>query len=105
MINRDHCAYGAKTLNSSGRKLRQLLAQAPLRLPGISDGLSACLVKQAGFAAAYLSGGAFARGAGFPDLGIVTLTELVTRVGTIAEVCDLPFLVVACPIRRVHRIS
>ena len=62
-------------------------------LPGISDGLSARLAGQAGFAGAYLSGGALARGMGWPDLGIVTLSELEARVRNIAEVSALPFLV------------
>jgi 2-methylisocitrate lyase-like PEP mutase family enzyme len=62
-------------------------------LPGMSDGLSARLVEQAGFDGAYLSGGALARGMGYPDLGLVTLTELEQRVRNIAEVCGLPFIV------------
>jgi 2-methylisocitrate lyase-like PEP mutase family enzyme len=74
--------------------LRTLLDRPGIvTLPGMSDGLSARLVEQAGFAAAYLSGGALARGMGYPDLGIVTLGELEARVRNIAEVCGIPFLV------------
>jgi 2-methylisocitrate lyase-like PEP mutase family enzyme len=74
--------------------LRALLDRPGIvALPGMSDGLSARLVERAGFAAAYLSGGALARGMGYPDLGIVTLGELEARVRNIAEVCSIPFLV------------
>lgn len=64
-----------------------------LAMAGISDGLSARLAQQAGFSATYLSGGALARGMGYPDLGLVTLSELELRVRNIAEVSSLPFLV------------
>lgn len=81
-------------LHGAQPSLRALLALPGIvRLPGMSDGLSARLVEQAGFAGAYLSGGALARGMGYPDLGLVTLTELEARVRNIAEVCAIPFLV------------
>lgn len=62
-------------------------------MAGMSDGLSARLVQQVGFPGAYLSGGALARGMGYPDVGLVSITELELRVRNIAEVCALPFIV------------
>ena len=44
--------------------------------PGCFDGLSARLVEEAGFEAAYLSGGAVARSMGIPDIGLVTMSEV-----------------------------
>jgi 2-methylisocitrate lyase-like PEP mutase family enzyme len=79
---------------SAGARLRDLLATQPIVVaPGVWDGLSARLVAEVGFAAGYCTGGGIARGRGWPDLGLVTLSELVTTVSGIAEVCDLPLIV------------
>jgi 2-methylisocitrate lyase-like PEP mutase family enzyme len=50
----------------------------------VFDGLSAQVVEQAGFAAVYASGGAIARSAGLPDLGLLSMTEVRDRV---AQIC------------------
>jgi 2-methylisocitrate lyase-like PEP mutase family enzyme len=60
---------------SARKKLRELFARQRLLIaPGAFDGLSARLVEQAGFEAVYLSGGAVARSAGFPDLGLMSMS-------------------------------
>lgn len=84
-----------QTLNQSRpAQLRRLLAMPGIvGMAGMSDGLSARLVEQAGFPGGYLSGGALARGMGYPDVGLVSITELELRVRNIAEVCALPFIV------------
>lgn len=84
-----------QTLKQSGPAALRRLLDMPgiVALAGMSDGLSARLVADAGFPGAYLSGGALARGMGYPDLGLVSLTELEQRVRNIAEVCHLPFIV------------
>lgn len=69
-------------------------APEPLVLPGAYDALSARLVERAGFRATYL--GSFAAAAstfGVPDVGLVTLTELVEAARRIVEATDLPVLV------------
>jgi 2-methylisocitrate lyase-like PEP mutase family enzyme len=79
---------------SAGMRLRTLLAaQSIVVAPGVWDGLSARLVAEAGFAAAYCTGGGIARARGWPDLGLVTLSELAAAITGIAEVCDLPLIV------------
>jgi 2-methylisocitrate lyase-like PEP mutase family enzyme len=79
---------------SAGARLRSLLAtQSIVVAPGIWDGLSARMVALAGFSAAYCTGGGIARGRGWPDIGLVTLTELANTIGGIAEVCELPLIV------------
>jgi len=60
--------------------------------PGIADGLSARLVAQAGFEAVYASGGAISRSAGIPDLGLLSVTEIVSRLESIVDVVDLPVI-------------
>ncbi len=58
--------------------------------PGVFDGLSAKLVERAGFAACYASGGAIARSAGFPDLGLLSFTEVCDRLARIVDAVELP---------------
>lgn len=60
--------------------------------PGVFDGLSARLVEQAGFNAVYASGGAIARSSGFPDIGMVSFSEVCTRLQHMVETCDLPII-------------
>lgn len=84
-----------QTLNQGGPAALRRLLDMPgiIGMAGMSDGLSARLVAESDFPAAYLSGGALARGMGYPDLGLVSLTDLELRVRNIAEVCGLPFIV------------
>jgi len=60
--------------------------------PGVYDGMSARLVAQAGFAAAYASGGAIARGNGVPDLGLLSLAEIAQRLEQIVDVVGIPVI-------------
>ncbi len=60
--------------------------------PGVYDGMSSRLVAQAGFTAAYASGGAIARGNGIPDLGLLSLAEIAQRLEQIVDVVDIPVI-------------
>ena len=60
--------------------------------PGVYDGISARLGEEAGFSALYASGGAIARSTGVPDVGLLTLTEVVDRVRQIVEATTLPVI-------------
>ncbi len=75
--------------------LRQALAASHcLRAPGVYDGLTALLAEQAGFELGFVSGAciAFARH-GRPDMGLVSLTEVVDSVALMRERVDLPLIV------------
>ncbi len=73
------------------RVLRSYLNQEQLyAAPGVFDGLSALLAAQAGFSVLYASGGAIARAAGYPDLGLLTASEISYRLAEIVEASDLP---------------
>jgi 2-methylisocitrate lyase-like PEP mutase family enzyme len=83
------------TPGTPGDRLRALLATGELIVaPGVFDGISAHLVRQTGFQAAYLTGaGAAASGFGLPDIGLVTGSEMAERAGMIADaVGDLPLI-------------
>ncbi len=75
-------------------EFRALLAQEGLlTAPGVYDGLSAKIAEAAGVAVLYVSGGAIARSMGYPDIGLVTLTEMQKRLEDIRAVTALPLVV------------
>jgi len=74
-------------------KLRNILKSGRIAVaPGAFDGLSARLVAQAGFPAVYASGGAIARSAGLPDLGLIPVDAVVERLAAMVDVVDVPII-------------
>lgn len=76
-------------------RLRQLLAGPNLLVaPGAYDALSARLIAQAGFPAVYMTGfGTAASVLGQPDVGLLTMSEMVARASSIASIVgDLPLI-------------
>jgi methylisocitrate lyase len=61
--------------------------------PGAFNALVARAVRNAGFDACYISGGATANVAGYPDIGLVTLTEMCRTIREIADASALPVVV------------
>ena len=75
------------------QSLKKLLNRKQLLVaPGCFDGLSARLVQEAGFEAAYLSGGAIARSMGIPDIGLVTMSESIERAAQIVSAIQIPVI-------------
>ncbi|HEY6284169.1 MAG TPA: isocitrate lyase/PEP mutase family protein [Ktedonobacteraceae bacterium] len=77
------------------RRLRELLAGPDLVVaPGAYDGLSARLIAQAGFSLVYMTGfGTAASVLGQPDVGLLTMSEMVGRAAALAAVTgDLPLI-------------
>lgn len=75
------------------QSLKQLLQRNKLLVaPGCFDGLSARLVEEAGFEAAYLSGGAVARSMGIPDIGLVTMSESIERAAQVVSAIKIPII-------------
>ena len=73
--------------------LKKLLNRKQLLVaPGCFDGLSARLVQEAGFEAAYLSGGAMARSMGIPDIGLVTMSESIERAAQVVSAIQIPVI-------------
>ncbi|MGI0525909.1 methylisocitrate lyase [Rhizobium giardinii] len=83
--------YDAKP---AGERLRQLL-EGPgiVRMPGAHNGLAALQAKAAGFEAIYLSGAAMTASMGLPDLGILTLNDVLFFTRQIVRASGLPVLV------------
>ncbi len=75
------------------KKLKGLLARHRLLVaPGVFDGLSARLVQEAGFEAVYLSGGAVARSMGVPDIGLLTMSEVLERAAQVVSAVTIPVI-------------
>lgn len=75
------------------KKLRSLLAEERyLIAPGIFDPLSARLAELAGFELVYASGGAFSRAHGMPDLGLLSLAEVVHGLALAVDAIDIPLI-------------
>jgi 2-methylisocitrate lyase-like PEP mutase family enzyme len=73
--------------------LRALLdADDVVVAPGVYDGLGARLVARAGFRAVYATGGGIARSMGYPDLGVLSMSEIVDRLANIVEQAALPVI-------------
>jgi 2-methylisocitrate lyase-like PEP mutase family enzyme len=78
---------------NSRQLLKQLFKRDRLLVaPGCFDGLSARLVEEAGFEAAYLSGGALARSMGIPDIGLVTMSEVIDRAAQVVAAVKIPII-------------
>src|SRR6201984_564451 len=60
--------------------------------PGAYDTLTATLVEQAGFEGVYLTGGGYSRANGYPDLGLLTLSENVRFIGLTVEAVGIPVI-------------
>lgn len=75
--------------------LKQRIAQNDILVaPGIYDGLTASLAKDAGFEALYLSGAAVAyTRLGRPDIGLTTASEMADTMTLIADRTDLPVII------------
>jgi len=75
------------------QELRRLIGQTGYTMvPGAYDTLTARLVEAAGFAAVYLTGGGYSRASGYPDLGLLSLTENVQFIGRTVEAVAIPVI-------------
>src|ERR1700760_4326753 len=75
------------------QRMRTLIARRGYTMaPGAYDTLTARLVEQAGFDAVYLTGGGYSRANGYPDLGLLTLSENVRFIGLTVEAVGIPVI-------------
>ena len=74
-------------------RFRELLKQQGMVVaPGAYDCITAKLIEQAGFAAVYMTGAGTAATLGYPDFGLVTMSEMVGNAGRIAAAVELPVI-------------
>jgi 2-methylisocitrate lyase-like PEP mutase family enzyme len=74
-------------------RLRELLAQPDMIVaPGAYDGITARLVEQAGFPAVYMTGAGTSMARGFPDFGLLSMSEMVENSAVIARTVEIPVI-------------
>src|SRR5213595_3792032 len=82
------------TSKSKSKKLRQLIAQGAVMMPGVPNASMARQVEQAGFEAVYISGAGMANStAGVPDIGLLSMEEVVRLAGYVAHAVRIPAIV------------
>ncbi len=75
----------------AARRLRERLgAPEMLVAPFLYDALQAKLAQAAGFEAVYMTGFGTAAARGYPDLGMLTLSEMVSNARSIARAVEIP---------------
>lgn len=76
---------------SAGKAFRERLKQGTLAMPGVFNAITAQLAQQAGFEALYLSGAGVTNSlTGYPDIALLTLTEMAQQARYVARAVDLP---------------
>jgi len=79
---------------SKSKRLRKLIAKGAIMLPGVPNAAMARQAERVGFDTVYVSGAGMANAtAGVPDIGLLTLTEVVRLAGYIAKAVKIPAIV------------
>ncbi len=74
-------------------QLRALLRQPGMVIaPGVYDGITARLAQQAGFAAVYMTGAGTSASLGYPDFGLLTMTEMVENASILTRSISIPVI-------------
>jgi methylisocitrate lyase len=77
-----------------GSRLRELIHDGCIAMPGVFNAAMGRLVERSGFDALYISGAGLCNAtAGVPDIGLLTLTEVAQLAGYIARAVKLPCVV------------
>jgi methylisocitrate lyase len=82
------------TKKGKATRLRELIAQGCVMLPGVPNAAMARQVEHTGFDAVYISGAGMANAtAGVPDIGLLSMTEVVRLAGYVANAVAIPAIV------------
>lgn len=77
----------------SASTLRQQLAEPGMIVaPGAYDGIGARLIEQAGFGAVYMTGAGTSAALGYPDFGLLTMSEMVANAAAMANAIGVPLI-------------
>ncbi len=80
-------------MNVKASNLRAAMKQGVVMCPGAWNGLVGAAVANTGFQACYISGGATANASGYPDIGLITLTEMCRTIKEVSHASKLPVIV------------
>jgi 2-methylisocitrate lyase-like PEP mutase family enzyme len=74
-------------------ELRRLLAGSDIVVaPGVFDGITARFSEQAGFPCVYMTGAGTSLSLGYPDLGLLTMTEMADKARVITRTVAVPVI-------------
>jgi methylisocitrate lyase len=83
-----------KERGDGARALREELRRPGVVLvPGVFNALTALMAQSLGFKAVYVSGAAVTASMALPDLGLITMDEMVKTVKYIVDAVDIPVIV------------
>jgi 2-methylisocitrate lyase-like PEP mutase family enzyme len=71
---------------------KQLSSGKMVVAPGVYDGITAHLTQQAGFPAAYMTGAGTSAAHGYPDFGLITMSEMVANARRLCDVLSIPLI-------------
>ena len=78
---------------NAAKQLREKLNRTPMVVaPFVYDALQAKIAERVGFEAVYMTGFGTAAARGLPDLGLLTMSEMVENVRTIARSVQIPVI-------------
>src|SRR5437762_11388142 len=81
-------------MKSKAARLRELISKSAVMIPGVPNASMARQVEQAGFEAVYVSGAGMANStAGVPDIGLLSMEEVVRLAGYVAHAVRIPAIV------------
>src|SRR5580765_826269 len=84
---------GGASMDSKGKAFRQLLRDEPyLFTGGIYSPLDAQIAESAGMKSIYLSGYSVAMLNGWPDMGLLTMTEVAKAASMVASAVEVPVI-------------
>jgi len=84
---------GEKEYPNASARFRDLMKKDEIIvMPGCYDPLSAQLIEKAGFPATFMTGGGVSRSYCFPDVGLLTMTEMVTTLRNIVSAVTIPVI-------------
>jgi 2-methylisocitrate lyase-like PEP mutase family enzyme len=93
---RQSIRQSAETVMSKAKELRNLIRRDGMTIaPGAYDCITATLIAHAGFPAVYMTGAGTAASYGYPDYGLLTMSEMVGNASRIAATVDLPVIAYA----------
>jgi 2-methylisocitrate lyase-like PEP mutase family enzyme len=77
---------------SKGKIFREAMKRGMVSAPGAYDCITARAIDRAGFDAVYMTGSGTAATLGYPDYGLITMSEMVDNAGRIARAIKLPVI-------------
>src|SRR5262245_8748247 len=91
--NPGHSAELAEETMTQTARLGELLGRDGIVVaPGAYDCITARLIERTGFDAVYMTGAGTAATLGYPDFGLVTMSEMAANAGRIVACVQLPVI-------------